>query len=300
MKIKKMKETKHNPKIIFWGTPLFSVLILKNLEKCGIIPDAIVTSPDKPKGRNLIMTPPPVKIWADEKKIPVFQPASLKDLSLNEEYDLFILAAYGKIIPKKILDIPKRGILNVHPSLLPLFRGPSPMQSAILSGVEETGVSIMLLDEEMDHGGVLKQEKIELKSWNPNYSELEKRSAEIGGKMLCEIIPEWINGNIKAEPQDHKKATYCKKIEKIDGLIPSDVILGKENEISKILEAERKVRALNPDPGTFTIIPVREKEMRIKILSAKIEDGKFIPDKIIPEGKKEMFWNDFLRGNPIF
>lgn len=289
----------NDPKIIFWGTPNFSVFILEELKKCGILPDLIIASPDKPKGRNLIMTPPPVKIWADKNNINSLQPEKLKDLKLEGSYVLCILAAYGKIIPQNILSLPKFGFLNVHPSLLPKWRGPSPMQYSILSGDEETGVSIILLDEEMDHGPIIRQEKISLKNHKPTYTELEKMSAEIGGKMLCEIIPKWIGGEIKPITQDHSKATFCKKIEKKDGFIRPEIILGLEKDQNKIMEAERKVRALNPDPGTYTIIKIREKDIRIKIISAKIEENKFFPEKIIPEGKKEMLWNDFLKGNKL-
>lgn len=290
---------KKNPKFVFWGTPEFSVLILNNLEKYGLIPSAIITSPDKPKGRKLLLTPPPVKVWADNKKIPVFQPATLRDFNFDQECDLFIVAAYGKIIPKRILDLPKRGSLNVHPSLLPLFRGPSPMQSALLQGVKETGVSIMLLDEEMDHGPILNAEIIDLNNWFPTYLELEKKCAEIGAKLLSEIIPEWIENKISPVLQEHSKTTYCKKIEKQDGFISPEIILGINDNTEDHLLAERKVRALNPDPGTFTLLNVHNKEMRIKILRSKITDNKFIPERVIPEGKKEMGWNDFLKGNPI-
>lgn len=285
-------------KFIFFGTPNFAVLVLNELEKCGLKPSAVITSPDKPKGRNLIMTPPPVKVWAEKRNILVMQPKSLKEFQIDGEYDLFVLAAYGKIIPKRILDLPKKGILNIHPSLLPKLRGPSPIQSAILSGAEETGVSIMLLDEEMDHGPVLLKEKVGLQD-KPKYLELEKKLGEKGGKMLCEIIPAWVGGKIKAEEQVHSDATYCKKIEKQDGYIEPEIITGAEADTGKYAEAERKVRALNPDPSTYTILKVRDKNMRIKITEAALTDGKFTPLKVIPEGKREMNWEDFLKGNPV-
>lgn len=286
------------PKFVFFGTPNFAVLVLDQLEACGFLPDKIITSPEKPKGRHLVMTPPPVKVWAEKRNIPVFQPKNLKDFRIEGEYDLFILAAYGKIVPKIILDLPKHGILNVHPSLLPLLRGPSPIQSAILSGTKETGVSIMLLDEEMDHGPVLAREIINLED-NPNYLKLEERLGEIGGKKICEIIPRWINGEVKAEIQDHSKATYCKKIEKQDGYIDSKIIIGGNTNLIEHETAGRKVRALNPDPGTYTILNIRNKEMRIKITRAKIENNRFIPEQVIPESKKEMSWESFLKGNKI-
>ncbi|HBM45662.1 MAG: Methionyl-tRNA formyltransferase [Parcubacteria group bacterium GW2011_GWF2_38_76] len=285
------------PKFVFFGTPHFAVIILDQLEACGFLPDKIVTSPDKPKGRHLVLTPPPVKEWAVKRGIEVFQPKSLKDFEIDGDYEIFILAAYGKLVPKRILNIPKYGILNVHPSLLPHLRGPSPIQSAILEGAKETGVSIMLLDEEMDHGPILKTEKIN--SENLSYSELEEKLGEVGGKILCESIPSYINGEIEPKQQDHGAATYCKKIDKKDGFIESEIITSDNVSREKIIEAERKVRALNPDPGTFTILNIRDKEMRVKITKAKIENDRFIPEKVTPEGKKEMGWEDFLRGNKI-
>ena len=294
-----MEEKINNPKILFWGTPQFSVIVLEEMKKCGIIPDAIVTSPDKPKGRKLLLTPSPVKVWAETNKIKFYQPEKLKDFLPEENYDLCILAAYGKIIPKSILSMPKFGFLNIHPSILPKWRGPSPMQSSILNGDETTGVSLMLLDEEMDHGPILEQSEIKTKEWNPGYLELEKISAEIGAKMLCEVIPKWIKKEIEPKEQKHEEATFCKKIEKIDGFIPAEIILKEQSSLDKIIEAERKTRALNPDPGTYTIFKTQEKDIRVKILSAKIENNKLVPIKVIPEGKKEMTWEDFLRGNKI-
>ena len=150
-------------------------------------------------------------------------------------FDLFIVASYGKIIPKSVLEIPKYGTLNVHPSLLPKFRGPSPIQSFVLSGEEKTGVTIMLMDEEVDHGPILAQQELEItnhKSQITNKSQiqnsensklnarqLEEKLAELGGQMLVDAIPKWINGEIKAKEQDHNEATFTKKITKEDGLV---------------------------------------------------------------------------------
>ncbi len=285
--------------IVFWGTSKFSVFVLEEMERCGFLPEAIVTTPDKPRGRNLIINPPPVKIWAEKRNITLYQPISLKDFTLPGKYEVFVLAAYGKIIPKNILNIPMHGFINVHPSLLPKWRGASPIQSSILAGEKENGVSVILLDEEMDHGPIIKKERNIIANETQTYVELEERLARIGGKMVCEIIPEWINGQIKTIPQAESDATYCKKIDKKDGFIPPEIILGKEKDQEKIILAERKVRALNPDPGTFTILNINKTEKRIKILSAKIIENIFVPEKIIPEGKKEMKWEDFLRGHKI-
>jgi methionyl-tRNA formyltransferase len=296
--IKRMAKNKDKPKFVFFGTPNFAVLILDQLEAGGFLPDKIIASPDKPKGRHLVMTPPPTKLWAEKRGIPVLQPKSLKDFEISGDYDLFVLAAYGKMVPKKILDASKHGILNVHPSLLPELRGPSPIQSAILSGTKETGVSIMLLDEDMDHGPVLASEKVTLED-NPYYLDLEAKLGEIGGKKLCEVIPLWVDGKIEAVVQNHDLATFCKKIEKKDGFIDSKIILSDDLKLGEYAESERKVRALNPDPGTFTLLNIHEKEMRVKITRAKIENNRFVPGKVIPEGKREMGWEDFLKGHKI-
>lgn len=295
-----------NIKILFWGSSDFSVFVLEKMEKCGILPSAVITSPDKPKGRNLIMTPPPVKIWADNKKIKIYQPEKLKDFEIEGDFDLAIVASYGKIIPERLLDKPTHKTINIHPSLLPLHRGPSPIQYSILNGDTETGVSIMLLDKEMDHGPLLGIEKISLDNNKYTFRELEESLANLGGKMICDLLSDWMNDKITPYEQDHSKATFTKKIEKEDGSIdPKLILVGGTKE--KVELAERKIRAFNPDPGTFTIIETKNKKtLRVKILSAKIEENlhldvsrpsKLIPEKVIPEGKKEMTWEDFKRGN---
>ena len=237
-------------KFVFFGTSELSVKVLDILIKNGYTPDLVITTPDKPKGRKMIMTPPPVKVFALEHNLKIAQPHSL--LTYNPAssagglqprliggqataFDLLIVASYGKIIPKSILEIPKFGILNVHPSLLPKFRGPSPIQSFILSGEEKTGVTIMLMDEQVDHGPILVQQELEItnhKIQNPNKSqiqnsenpklnakELEEKLAELGGQMLVDAIPKWISGEIKPQEQDHTQATFTKKIGKEDGLV---------------------------------------------------------------------------------
>ncbi|MFH1402393.1 MAG: methionyl-tRNA formyltransferase, partial [Patescibacteria group bacterium] len=232
----KIKPLPKQPNIIFFGTPEFAVGILEELKKTEIMPNLIVTAPDKPAGRKLKLTPPPVKIWAEENEINVLQPqkldgdflSALKKSPSNfcgnfSGWVLFIVAAYGKIIPQTILDIPKFGTLNVHPSLLPKFRGPAPIHSAILAGERESGVSIMLLDAEMDHGPILAQEKITLYknsiSEMPSTDQLEKQLAIAGGKLLGNTIPKWLSGEIKACEQNHNEATYCQKLKSDDGLL---------------------------------------------------------------------------------
>lgn len=270
----------------FFGTDQFSIFVLQSLEKAGWLPDLIVTVPDKPQGRKMVLTPPPVKLWAEEKNIPVVQPKHLKEpLDFEKEnWDFFVVASYGRIIPSRIIDLPKFKTLNVHPSLLPLYRGASPIQSAILAGNEITGLTIMLVDEEMDHGPILNQAVVEMNE--KSYLELENELGELGGQLLANILPDWLAGNIDAQEQDHKQATYTKKITKAD----AELDLKKPAE-----ENLRKIRALNPDPSTFFFVKKDGKQIRIKVKSAHIENSELIPDLIIPEGKKEMKWADFKR-----
>src|SRR3989344_4485228 len=150
----------NNLKFVFFGTSELSVTVLDILMKNSYTPDLVITVPDKPQGRKMIMTHPPVKVFAQSHDLKIAQPDSLLTYNLQPTtYNLFVVASYGKIIPQSILDIPKFGTLNVHPSLLPKFRGPSPIQSFILSGEKKTGVTIMLMDEQVDHGQILSQKE---------------------------------------------------------------------------------------------------------------------------------------------
>ncbi len=283
--------------MLFFGTSELSVTVLEELQKAGLLPKAVICAEDKPVGRKMIITPPPAKVWAEHRGILVFQPATLreeKELNITEKIknlvpncDLFIVASYGKIIPQAMLDIPKHGALNVHPSLLPRLRGPSPIQSAILTE-EETGVSIMLLDAEMDHGALLVQEKVEVTPWPPYAEELESILAHRGGRILAEIIPKWIRGEIQSTEQDHSKATICKKIQKTDGEV--DLVSGDPYEIF------RKVRAFSGWPGTYFFTDYNGMRIRVLITKADFENNTLVITHVKPEGKKEMSYADFLRG----
>lgn len=278
-------------KFVFWGTGSFAVKILETLSKNGYIPSLIVTFPDKPKGRKMVLTPTPVKIWSEQNNVKYIQAHDVKTLVehlSSGNYDLFIVAEYGKILPNDIISMPKYKTLNVHPSLLPKFRGPSPIRAFMLGNEKETGTTIILMDEEMDHGPILKSEKLKMKSENLHYKQLEKELAELGGQILSEIIPNWISGKIKPQEQDHTKATYMEKIKKEDGLITW------EDPISL---TEKKIRAFTPWPGTYFFVEKNNKKMRIIITEATIENGKLSIKKIKPEGKKEMPFRDFLKGN---
>ncbi|MCX6702135.1 MAG: methionyl-tRNA formyltransferase [Candidatus Zambryskibacteria bacterium] len=275
----------------FFGTSNFSVIILDELKTNGFIPTLIITTEDKPKGRKLILTPPEVKIWAEKEKVPYIQPKTLKNPDVVEiinkyapkGFDVFVVASYGKIIPQSILDIPKYQTLNVHPSLLPKLRGASPIQNAIL-GESETGVTIMRLDAEMDHGPILAQEKIVLTEWPPYAEDLEKLLGKKGGKLLVETLSEWVDGKIKEQEQEHNLATYCQKIQKTDG----ELNLNDNVEINL-----RKIRAYHIWPGAYFF---DDNKKRIVVKKAHIENDGLILDRIVPEGKKEMGYKDYLNG----
>jgi methionyl-tRNA formyltransferase len=281
----------HSP-LVFFGTSEFSAIILDELKKANILPSLVVTAPDKPKGRGLILTPPPVKIWAEKENISVLQPEKLSDPAFlnalrSTHYDLFVVASYGKIIPKIILNIPRRGTLNVHPSLLPLLRGPSPIQSALLSDQKDTGVTIMLLDEEMDHGPIVAKEKVSLETWPLPYPELEKILGERGGALLAKTVSLWLEESITAIPQEHEKATYTKKIEKSDGEIDPE---------GDPYQNWLTFNAYYGWPGTYFIATRKNRPVRVIITRADYRDGVFSIQRVKPEGKNEMSYDDFLRG----
>jgi len=289
-------------KFAFFGSSQFSIDVLNGLETGGLTPSLIVTTPDKPVGRKKVLAAPPVKIWAIEREIPVLQFEKLTDDHVVEElkkYDMlfYIVASYGKIIPEEILQIPEKEVLNIHPSLLPAYRGATPIQSAIIDGLETSGVSIMLLDKEMDHGPILRAEKVNMH--NKTYQQLEKEMAGLGAKLICGILSDWTTGKIKAKTQNHSKATFTTKYISEDGYIDSRLMSG-EASMNEAVEAERKIRALNPEPGTYTILNTEKGEQRVKILSATINEKGLLPDRVIPSGKSEMSWGDFLKGNKIF
>lgn len=280
-----------NIPFVFFGTSHFSVIVLDELKSAGYVPALVVTQEDKPQGRHMTITPPPVKVWAEQNNVPVIQPKSLKDVSVSSElsansYDLFIVASYGKIIPQAILDIPKYQTLNVHPSLLPKLRGPSPIQGAILNELE-TGVTIMRLNSKMDEGPIVVQEKVLIPNWPPYANELEETLAHSGGALLAGVIPKWIDGSVTEIPQDDSLATYCKIIQKTD----AQVDLSDSPEVNL-----RKIRAYVGWPNAYTHISHNGKELRLIVKSAHLEEGKLILDRIVPEGRKEMNWQDFERG----
>ena len=268
-------------KFVFFGTPEFAAIILERLIKAGWTPAAVVTNPDRPVDRKQTLKAPPVKfsIFNFQFSIKVFQPEKLleiKDKLTEMGADFGILAAYGKILPKEIIDIFPKGIIGVHPSLLPKYRGPTPIQSAILNRDEETGVTLFLMDEKIDHGPILINHKSKIK--NQNYGDLIKELAEISADLLIEILPKYLAGEIKPQAQDESQATYTKKF------TTEDAKVDLEKDQPELVW--RKVRALNPEPGVWTLRQAQGKLKRMKILEADLDDGKLILKKIQFAGEK--------------
>ena len=283
------------PKFAFFGTPDIAVIVLNILRETGIVPSVIITNPDAPQGRKMVLTPPPVKVWAVTHGIPVLQPQSLRtdatvEIFLKENgIDLSVVVAYGKIIPQTILSVPKHGTVNVHPSLLPKLRGASPVRSAILEDMRETGVSIMLLDKELDHGPILAQEVIHVAedAWPLRGQALDTLLATHGGELLAHTLPSWIAGTLTQREQDHTSATFCTKITKEMGELDL-----AHDPYKNLL----KIRAFDGWPGTFFYTEKNGKRMRVKITDAELNtDGSLKILRIIPEGRNEMSYDDFIR-----
>lgn len=306
-------------KIVFFGTPEFSVPFLEYLIRDPHIEVVgVVTQPDKPSGRGGDLTPPPVKVLAEDAVIPFFQPTSLKtDPSIGESLaklsaDFFVVVAYGKIIPKSILDIPKHGCINVHPSLLPRWRGPSPMQWAIAEGDPTTGVTIMLLDEGMDTGPLLASEHVTIDA-EETYESLASKIHKIGPRLLADTLKRYEKDEIIPLKQDEAHATITRLLEKEDGHVDWSQTMA---------QIDRKHRAYSAWPGTWACWERKPHVcLRLKILSLRpvdfradvpqgttmVKDGRLFVDcadgtleilEIQPEGKPKMKTSAFVQGYP--
>ena len=256
------------PKIVFFGSSSFSTFVLDELEKAGFSPIMNVTSA--------------------RDELPMEKLRSL-------EADIFIVASFGKILPQELIELPKFKTLNVHPSLLPISRGPAPIQDTILKDLIP-GVTIIRMDEKMDHGPILAQREVEIDPWPDHYQVVEEKLARNGGQLLAEILPKWLEGKIEEIPQDDSQASYMKMIKKEDGL------LNLEDSPQVNL---RKVLAYSTWPGAHFFHKRKDgKKIRVKVTEAKLEGNpleiancKLKIISIVPEGKKEMSWESFLKGN---
>ncbi|MCB9802637.1 methionyl-tRNA formyltransferase [Candidatus Nomurabacteria bacterium] len=293
-------------KIIFWGTPDFSLASLKALDQLKLV-SAVVTQADKPAGRGKKIQISPVKQYALEHDLFIFQPEEFDERFINELKQFlpatFVVVAYGKIIPQNILDLSEKPALNIHPSRLPILRGPSPIQTALLEGFSSTAVSLMQIDQKMDHGPILGQIEAKIEA-EDDYLSLSQKLAGLGAELLAKNILDYLAGNSEPQIQDDDSATICKLIKKEDGKIswqkPAEDILNQ-------------IRAFVAWPGSFTKL----KGLEFKIQKAKISDQKLAPEEIKIEkeklfigtqtealqilelqlaGKKTMLAADFIRG----
>lgn len=304
-------------RVVFMGSAEFSIPILLALINSFQVV-AVITETDKPAGRNKKIVEAPTKIIAERENIPCLQPERIKgNKELLEKIaslspDVIVVAAYGQILPKEILNLPKNGCVNVHPSLLPEYRGASPIQTALLNGEKKTGVSLILMDQGMDSGDILAQETIEIAE-DDNYETLEKRLAEGAACLLIKILLEFIDDEVKLIVQDDTRATYCSKIKKEDGRIdwdkPANEILNKirafstwpgsysryENRKIEIVKAE-------PRPGEdyfdqYAIGQVYREKNKICVQCA---EGSIILQEVKLEGKNKIAINDFVNGHQSF
>jgi len=321
---------------IFFGSSEFAKIVLEKLLQNNLKPVLVVTQPPKPKGRKQILSPTSVQFIAEQNNIPFLTPENLNDKDFlqtikNLQPDLILLIAYAKIIPSVLLKLPPQGFLNLHPSLLPRYRGATPIQSTILAGDKEAGVTLFLMDEQIDHGPTIANSKFppaprlrragkiravakaamarRRQNSKLSYEELMNKLAELGAELIIETVPKWLKGEINAVPQNHSLASYCHKITKEDEKI---------NWNSKAIEIDRKVRAFNPDPGVYT----QFNDLIIKILKGtnlqtnqfqdarpgevltldnkigvKCSDDIYLIEELKPAGKKMMTSEAFLRGN---
>ncbi len=301
-------------RIVFFGTPDFAIPVLKGLLQGPDEVIAVVTQPDREKGRGRKVIPSPVKGLTLERGLPLFQPEKAREEPFQKKIedlqpDLFAVVAYGQMLPKSLLKIPKHGAVNVHASLLPEFRGAAPIPWAILKGERMTGVTTMMMDEGMDTGDILLQAEISM-SDDETSETLHDRLSLLGAQLLSETVRRMKDGNIHPIPQDPSKATYAPPLRKEDGKID----WSKEAK-----EIDRQVRALNPWPGAFTEWngqslkiykgEVREEKSRreagitfwvgsdfIEVATGK---DSFLIKEVQLEGKRRMSVREFLAGHPI-
>lgn len=257
------------PRIVFMGTPKFALPTLEKL--CDAYPVVgVVTQPDRPAGRGRRCVAPPVKQLAEAEGIPVFQPERLRTIEAIEHLrawmpDLIVVAAFGQILPPAVLELPRFGALNVHSSLLPRWRGATPIQAALLAGDAVTGVTIMQMDAGLDTGPILAQRELPIYQ-DETAGELEERLAQLGAELLLEILPAYLSGELQPRPQPEEGVTLTRRLQKeaaaLDWQQPARLL-------------ERQVRAFSPEPGAFTLWG----EERLKILRARaLPEGTPLPE----------------------
>ncbi|MCM3704254.1 MULTISPECIES: methionyl-tRNA formyltransferase [Cytobacillus] len=299
-------------KIVFMGTPDFSVPVLKQIMDDGYEVIGVVTQPDRPVGRKKVLTPPPVKVEAEKQGIPVFQPEKIRQPDELEKVlalkpDLVVTAAFGQILPKELLDAPKYGCINVHASLLPELRGGAPIHYSILQGKEKTGITIMYMAEKLDAGDILTQVEVPITETD-TVGTLHDKLSEAGSKLLSETLPKLLNGELNPIKQNEEEATFAYNIkreqEKIDwsktgeeiynhirGLNPWPVAYTTfDGKVVKIWYSEKVNYVKSQEPGTI----IRLEEDGIIVASGNDTAVKIT--ELQPSGKKKMPAEQFLRG----
>ncbi len=302
-------------KIMFMGTPEIAATCLDTMVKGGLNVTSAVTGRDKPRGRGNVMTPTAVRAMAESHGITVYTPDTLRDgafLSVleAESPDLIVVVAYGKILPKYVLDYPKFGCINLHVSLLPKYRGAAPMQRAIMDGERETGVTVMYMAEGLDTGDIVTQRAFAIEP-DDDFEAIHDRSAEIGGELLLSAIPAIFDGTATRTPQNDSLATYAAKIEKSDCKIDFTMPASRLDCI---------IRGVTPIPGAyaylggrmlkiFNVTPVKGNGVAGEVIATDPKgDGSFtvacgegalLVKGVIPEGKGRMTAGDFVRGRKI-
>jgi methionyl-tRNA formyltransferase len=271
-------------KIIFFGTPQEVIPVLEVLTENFNIA-AVITTPDQKSGRKQILTASPVKIFVKKTNIPILTPQQFNNETIeqlqNFNPDLFIVAAYGKIIPTAVLTIPKYGAINIHPSLLPKYRGPTPLQTTLLNGDQQSGITFMKMDEQMDHGSILHQIPFTLENTD-TFGWLMQSKFALAAQILPHVITDYVSGKLIPQPQDESQVTFTKMIVKQDGYIDLD------NPPHKKL-LDRMIRAYYPWPAVWTKAKINNREMILKFLPKQ---------KLQVEGKNPVSLNDFLNGYP--
>lgn len=303
--------------LAFFGSSPNSVTVLTKLLESGFTIAAVVTVPPKPVGRKQILTKSPVQSFAEDHALSVLTPepldAEFAQRFASKPLTVGIAAYYAKLIPKDILNHPKLGFLNLHPSLLPKYRGASPAEYAILNGEKETGLTIIKMDEKFDHGPIIAQFKEEIRE-DDTAETLYNRLFIKGAEVLVTILPSWIEGHITPRPQNHKQATFAPRLTRDDGFVPWETVQAALNgetvpleQISGLFKKaaeflrkkdllltpysillERAVRAFHPWPGVWTKVKVKSGEKRLKILNAHLEGNKLVIERVQLEGKQPM------------
>jgi methionyl-tRNA formyltransferase len=277
---------------VYFGTPNFSVAVLEELKKADLLPTLIVTAPDRERGRGQKLQPTPVKSWAQDHGIDTLTPetidaefiAQLNSYAPEGGWPLFVVVAYGEILPPELINLPEHNTLNLHPSLLPKVRGAAPIRGTILQE-DDAGVTIIELDEQMDHGPIVAQQRVKTDRWPPRYDELKPRLAQTGGQLLAETIPSWVKGNTEATAQYHGAATYIEKFDSDDGYIDFN-----DNPETNL----RKIRAFTNWPKAHFYT---DDDTRVVITGAHIAKGDLVIDTVKPAGEQEMRYQKLKEKN---